>query len=304
MRAAMDKPSAVDTTTPRRRKLQIAFDVLLAVSLGVLYATMVVALKPFERGFWCNDETIRYPRRPDSVTITMLVVFTTVITPLLFVIVECVTSWRGRSRTVSWLSWYRAAACSSVVLFGFFWIGLMTTLIVTEVGKLTIGRLRPHFMDVCRPVLNTTDCSSLGYIEDYKCSNVSHPRLVVEARKSFPSGHSSMAGFMAVYLAYYIHCRLRTGYSQLVRLLVQLTLCSLAVYTGLSRVSDNMHHWSDVLAGALIGVLVALWTIIFLKKSVSLGHKEQLRSTAHAENGNKSLLTDNTADKLHIQLSV
>jgi len=32
----------------------------------------------------------------------------------------------------------------------------------------------------------------------------------------------------------------------------------LAYYTALSRISDYMHHWSDVLAGAINGTVIAL----------------------------------------------
>jgi len=43
-------------------------------------------------------------------------------------------------------------------LIGLFMFGLVVTLIITEVIKLAIGRLRPHFIDVCQPVFDDTDC--------------------------------------------------------------------------------------------------------------------------------------------------
>jgi phosphatidate phosphatase len=259
---------------------------------------MVVTIRPVERGFFCDDETIKYPRRLDTVTLTMLVVFTTIITPTIFVVVECITYLISRrhqsSDTSQQSSWLRSAACSAVILYGFFWVGLMTTLIVTEVGKLTIGRLRPHFFDVCRPVFNTTACT--GYVLEYRCSDIYPPRLVAEARKSFPSGHSSLSVYMAVFLAYYIQRRLRTPFSQLLRLVVQLSLCSLAVFTCLSRVTDNMHHWSDVTVGALVGVLTAVWTIMFLRKAVTW-HTEDSLKVSDAE------AADVATTKLNIQNS-
>ena len=47
---------------------------------------------------------------------------------------------------------------------------------------------------------------------------------------------------------------MRWSGSQLLRPLVQALLTYMALYTCLSRVSDYKHHWSDVLAGAIIGV--------------------------------------------------
>ena len=52
---------------------------------------------------------------------------------------------------------------------------------------------------------------------------------------------------------------------------IQLWLVALAFYTSLTRVSDNMHHPSDVLAGSVIGIVVALLSYarlrLFFKKS-------------------------------------
>jgi membrane-associated phospholipid phosphatase len=35
----------------------------------------------------------------------------------------------------------------------------------------------------------------------------------------------------------------------------------LAYYTALTRISDYMHHWSDVLGGAVLGSIVCFFTV-------------------------------------------
>ena len=50
----------------------------------------------------------------------------------------------------------------------------------------------------------------------------------------------------------------------LLKSLVQCLLICLVVYTGLSRISDYKHHWSDVLTGFIQGTLVAILVACFV----------------------------------------
>jgi len=45
------------------------------------------------------------------------------------------------------------------------------------------------------------------------------------------------------------------------RSLGQFIVISMAVYCALSRVSDYKHHWSDVLAGTILGITAATITV-------------------------------------------
>uniref|UniRef100_A0A6I8NN47 Phospholipid phosphatase 3 n=1 Tax=Ornithorhynchus anatinus TaxID=9258 RepID=A0A6I8NN47_ORNAN len=117
-----------------------------------------------------------------------------------------------------------------------------------------VGRLRPHFLDVCNPDFSTINCS-LGYIQDYKCRGPLGK--VLEARKSFFSGHASFSLYTMLYLVLYLQARLTWRGARLLRPLLQFTLIMMAFYTGLSRVADHKHHPTDVLAGFIQGALVA-----------------------------------------------
>ncbi|BHF76482.1 hypothetical protein SprV_0501958000 [Sparganum proliferum] len=85
-----------------------------------------------------------------------------------------------------------------------------------------------------------------------------------EMRLSFPSGHSAYSMFPAIFICLYLYYRMpRIGVGSVLQAFVQITAFSLAFYVGLSRVSDYKHHWSDVLAGMIIGAAVAIFTLVF-----------------------------------------
>lgn len=62
--------------------------------------------------------------------------------------------------------------------------GILVTLFITESGKIVIGRLRPHFLDVCKPNFTSFDCfDSRGfpiYVNNYECFG--DPKHVIDAR--------------------------------------------------------------------------------------------------------------------------
>lgn len=51
---------------------------------------------------------------------------------------------------------------------GVFIFGCAVSHSFTNIAKVSVGRLRPHFLDVCDPDFSTVNCS-LGYITDYQC---------------------------------------------------------------------------------------------------------------------------------------
>lgn len=84
-----------------------------------------------------------------------------------------------------------------------FVFGALSSQFLTDIAKYSIGRLRPHFIDVCRPRNFASICPSepnYRYVEDFECTN-ENERQSKESRLSFMSGHSSFSAYSMVYVA-------------------------------------------------------------------------------------------------------
>lgn len=84
----------------------------------------------------------------------------------------------------------RSEGFSDLQLFLF---GFATTAFYTGVGKMTCGRLRPHFMQRCIPNISCSLPENQNrYIEDFECTNNLRDRDVSYITTSWPSGKFAM----------------------------------------------------------------------------------------------------------------
>ncbi|XP_043217673.1 phospholipid phosphatase 5-like [Amphibalanus amphitrite] len=140
-----------------------------------------------------------------------------------------------------WIDLREAGLCSS--------LALLLTGIVTNCIKLAVGRPRPDFLSRCYPE---------GFQRvDLPCTGSA--MLVSEGRKSFPSGHASLAACLAVFTCLYLSGKLGTfterGRRQSHKLLVLFPLLVAALIAA-SRTCDYHHHWQDVVVGGALGVAI------------------------------------------------
>lgn len=79
---------------------------------------------------------------------------------------ECLLVHLKRIKSKSSFGSYVARVYKAV---GTFLFGAAMSQSLTDIAKYSIGRLRPHFLDVCKPDWTKINCST-GYIEDFVCS--------------------------------------------------------------------------------------------------------------------------------------
>ncbi|XP_075250308.1 phospholipid phosphatase 1-like [Convolutriloba macropyga] len=292
--------------------------VLLLVLLLAEYLTAKTAnlLPVFHRGFFCDDETIRYPYKDSTVpywTIGMAYPAFLVLFMLPLVVIQLRSQMssgngnkakrKGENKPIcrnneadeavhriqinQFLSTYYYSVTN--FLFGFYVSGLLTNIV-----KHAAGRLRPNFVSVCDPAAckssNLSEGSALTqlYVLHADCLSDDHD-AIADSRRSFPSGHSSCAFYIFVFTAIYLQQTLsRSCLAKCLLLpLAQATSLLFAVLVAVSRVCDNKHHYTDVIAGALLGTAIAYFSTVCLPKM------RQGRSAVHTDRtSNRMCLND------------
>ncbi|KAG0278810.1 hypothetical protein BGZ96_002239 [Linnemannia gamsii] len=143
-------------------------------------------------------------------------------------------------------------------------IGLLYSLISAAVFqvflKWLIGGLRPHFLEVCQP--NTSLAKGNGFQQLYFTREIctGDDSQINDSLESFPSGHSTaaFAGFVFLYL--YLNAKLKVFsnyHPAMWKLIVIYAPVLGATLIAGALTIDQFHHWYDVVAGAIIGSVMA-----------------------------------------------
>uniref|UniRef100_A0A8C5LMZ6 Phospholipid phosphatase 2 n=1 Tax=Leptobrachium leishanense TaxID=445787 RepID=A0A8C5LMZ6_9ANUR len=261
---------------PGRRNVYVLLDVLCVCVASLPFIIMTLVNSPYKRGFYCDDESIRYPYREDTITHGLMAGVTISCTVIIISSGEMYMVFSKRLYSRSECNNYVAALYKVI---GTFLFGASVSQSLTDLAKYMIGRPRPNFVAVCNPDWTTVNCS--GYVTDFVCRG--NPSNVTESRLSFYSGHSSFGMYCMLFLSLYVQARLCGKWARLLRPTVQFFLISFALYVGYTRVSDYKHHWSDVLVGLLQGSLVATLTIQSKLKDPELGDRRRSNGSAGGE---------------------
>ncbi|PKU69066.1 lipid phosphate phosphatase 2 [Dendrobium catenatum] len=131
---------------------------------------------------------------------------------------------------------------------------VLITAVLTDAIKDAVGRPRPDFFWRCFP-------DGHDLYDDFTTSVICHGEksVIKEGHKSFPSGHSSWSfaglGFLAWYLAGKFRAFNRRGHVAKLCIVLLPLLCASLI--AISRVDDYWHHWQDVFAGGILGLVVS-----------------------------------------------
>ena len=220
------------TNTKLITKVALEILTLILLGAGCLYLHKS-GPEPYQRGFYCDDENIKKPFKEDTVSEVLCFVIWAFLAAAILISVEMVSFISHPSVKNDDDVKIPSMVIEFYRVIGSFCIGAVFCMLATEMSKMTIGELRPHFLTICNPELNKTICYGtepkedttnlprygMVFVEGIKCryketiSGVafekSHwEKKVKDARKSFLSGHSSFSFYCAVFLTLYLGTRL------------------------------------------------------------------------------------------------
>jgi len=154
-------------------------------------------------------------------------------------------------------------------------IGLLYSLITAAVFqvflKFLIGGLRPHFLDACKPDVSLASnqpgsvgsgLNGVGFKQVYYTREIctGDEKEINDSLESFPSGHTTAAFAGFVYLSLYLNAKLKvfSNYHPAMWKLIAIMIPLLgATLIGGALTIDEFHNWYDILAGAIIGTMMA-----------------------------------------------
>lgn len=250
---------------------QIA-DLACLLIVGLINALLGLVIPPYRRGFFCDDDSIKYPFTSSESLPNWAVILVSVVVPVTVILVCEI----GRHRYNGHLGREQYSQegednllCGPYtkkplfqrvykIIFVFLY-GTLVNLLFTLFVKLYVGQLRPHFLAVCKPNMSLINCSD-GYITDYECTGTDLD-AIERARRAFPSAHSSGTMYGMLFLALYFETFSTKDKGLFLKPFLQCGCILVSLFFGLNRVREHMHSWTDITAGFLLGGAMALFMV-------------------------------------------
>ncbi|XP_072918849.1 phospholipid phosphatase-related protein type 5a isoform X1 [Hemitrygon akajei] len=228
------------------------------------------------QGFFCHDDTYTkpYPGPDEASAIPPVLLYSLVagVPPVMIIVGEVAVfllqsaskEFGNREKAIITgdCCYINPLVRRTVRFLGVYAFGLFATDIFVNAGQVVTGNLAPHFLTVCKPNYTALGChhEPVQFInsEEACTGNID---AITKARKTFPSKEAALSVYAAVYLAMYITCTVKTTGTRLAKPLLCLGLMCLAFLTGINRVAEYRNHWSDVVAGFIIGTAVGVFLV-------------------------------------------
>eukprot|EP00091_Calanus_sinicus_P017472 TRINITY_DN37772_c0_g1_i1.p1 TRINITY_DN37772_c0_g1~~TRINITY_DN37772_c0_g1_i1.p1 ORF type:complete len:215 (-),score=47.39 TRINITY_DN37772_c0_g1_i1:40-660(-) len=180
------------------------YQILVAVFAPIL-ASFYGQIPPVAGTFRCDDLSIKFPYQGDTVSAKLL--FQAILLPIILVVFITEASLHHENGVMAAST--KASQNSAYVYFRY-WVGQSVNMIANIALKTMASTPRPHFIDTCHPDWTQVDCDSNdgNVMFDLSiCQTDSSLLLVNDSMKSFPSGHSQLALFAAVFVIVYLNTR-------------------------------------------------------------------------------------------------
>ena len=242
--------------------LQFLPIVLLLTLTLIIHFTNI---KPFQRGFFCNDYSLKYPYIENQTIPTYVCSILWIVISLFTILTTQIISKSFSIRVIR-----------DIIM------GALCCILLTDSIKYSVGKLRPHFLTVCNPdydnicfdkytYYNDSSGDDEGegggrrkeefyqkYVNETNICSLEKSEAMKEARLSFLSGHASYSFYFATFLIHFMNeysKHLKWG-SKIVPF-IQLLVVILASWISITRITDFYHHPLDVFCGACTGISVA-----------------------------------------------
>lgn len=224
----------------------------------ILMIGMLWLIRSFDmpiRGFWCNDHSIRYPHLPMIVDYKILLLICTFVPLAIFRLLPASSTKpeKADSNDIVDNNENRLARIGPNSVGWDYMFGFILKLVLTTYCKVIIARPRPNFYEICQP---TVQCQSFEthFISDFNCTTESH--LAKNSIQSFFSGHSSTGTYAGLFTALHVAAHWQVDYN--IKALTCSLLIGIGLFPGFTQYLNHWHHWSDVLVGQLVGMLMAV----------------------------------------------
>ncbi|GJQ66415.1 hypothetical protein Trydic_g4429 [Trypoxylus dichotomus] len=270
VRLSVPEPTTTDSSQKvhksRLYKIRIGYiiNIFIILIVGLALAFIEFDVIPSPRiGYYCKDPSLSYPFTGDTISAVTLVAGSFLAPLIVLVLLEFRKDDQKRSLRLIW-RWYKEML-----------VGIIGTLMITEVMKVIVGEHRPHFISTCMPDTEEI-CQKGEFVKEYSCTNTYYSFYTVgDSSRSFPSGHTSISVFASIFCASLLHYRYKSRkLGEFFKPFFMVVLLSWGPLCGLTRITDRRHHWWDVLAGAIVGIAGAIYTIIALVRRFRLREKD------------------------------
>lgn len=211
------------------------FEWIFTICIGFIAILISIKVEPLHNSAVINNPTESYPYTGETISNSLLFVIV-IFLPCVFIGLLALFYPKKIDLCLSYLS---LAQC------------LFITLLLTEILKVYVARPRPNYFHYC------------GY-DKQKQMCTGSTKHQKDAKVSFPSGHASISFCSAVWLSLFIQSFFNfTG--EMWWILLRFIPILIAIFISATRITDYMHHASDVVAGALLGIGVS--TFVFTAQS-------------------------------------